>query len=302
VTAVLGEVDRATGAVRIESVAGDELAARTAGLWLSATTALSVPALEVDSDDVYALSLAFYDDADLRLIVVASEQDVPDSVVGFVLAELTALASDPASTSADIARRVRGVAVGALRHRLRAVETSVRRALDDDDVTADDYTALREYPARLAQVERLVRELPAPDDAEALGWVADEAKQSVAQLSGLIASQQYLLAHRQAVEVHRFQRLLTLIGTAVLVPGLVTAMFGANVGFHGRDSSAAFWAMLLLMLAGGTGGYTLLRSAELGIWPRLFQRVDLSPERRLLVLLLFTLLAGAAGLLVLLAA
>ncbi len=258
-----------------------------------------MPALEVDSDDVYALSLAFYDDADLRLIVVASEQDVPDSVVGFVLAELTALASDPANTSEDIARRVRRVVVDALRRRLREVETSVRRALDDDDVTAADYTALREYPARLAQVERLVRELPVPGDAEALGWVADEAKQAVAQLSGLIASQQYLLAQRQAVEVHRFQRLLTLIGTAVLVPGLVTAMFGANVGFHGRDSGAAFWAMLLLMLAGGTGGYALLRSAELGIWPRLFRRVDLSPQRRLLGLVVVTLVAGVAGLLVL---
>jgi hypothetical protein len=178
---------------------------------------------------------------------------------------------------------------------------------------------------RLAKVERLAGELPRPSwedhrprdpltfDPGAstidhlipeLPKVGDEAREAVARLSGLILSQQVVSTQKQAAEAARFQRLLTVVGTAVLVPGLVAAVFGANVGFRGRDGVQAFWAMLLFMAASGVGSYSALRSFELGAWSRLAARIQLtrikmSPMERLLVPVSFALLLAAAGLYVL---
>lgn len=71
-----------------------------------------------------------------------------------------------------------------------------------------------------------------------------------------------MLTQRQAADTQHFQRLLTLVGTAVLIPGLVAAIFGANVDIPGKGGANAFWAMLLLMVAGAVGSYALLRSLE----------------------------------------
>ncbi len=104
------------------------------------------------------------------------------------------------------------------------------------------------------------------------GDVEDEAKRAVQRLSGLISSQQVVLVQRQRLDVERFQRVVTLVGAAVLVPGLIAGIFGANVDLPGGGTSTAFWAMLLLMAAGGAGSYALLRSIELGYWAGLAQR------------------------------
>jgi len=52
------------------------------------------------------------------------------------------------------------------------------------------------------------------------------------------------------------------------VPGLVAAIFGANVGFRGRESTEAFWAMLLLMAGSGVASFALIRSLETNTWRR----------------------------------
>jgi len=95
-------------------------------------------------------------------------------------------------------------------------------------------------------------------------------------LSGLISSQSVVVAQRQAAETERYQRLLTLIGTTVLVPGLVAAVFGSNVQFPGSDTVDGFWAMLCFMVASGAGSYALLRSLERDVWARLARRLRLS--------------------------
>jgi hypothetical protein len=100
---------------------------------------------------------------------------------------------------------------------------------------------------------------------------ADDARDAVARLSGLISSQQIVLSQRQSLETARFQRVVTIVGAAVLVPGLVAAIFGANVGFQGRESSQAFWAMLLLMAGSGIGSYAVIRFLETGAWVQITQ-------------------------------
>jgi hypothetical protein len=190
----------------------------------------------------------------------------------------------------DLAKKVQNMGLWVLNHRTRETEQSVRDALDDENFSSADYAALRDYPARLARVEAAARALNdagrEAKSAEPRGGIggfglgnvvpdffrkfvneaADDARDAVARLSGLISSQQIVLSQRQALETTRFQRVVTIVGTAVLVPGLVAAIFGANVGFQGRESSQAFWAMLLLMAGSGIGSYVVIRSLETGAW------------------------------------
>ena len=62
------------------------------------------------------------------------------------------------------------------------------------------------------------------------------------------------------------------------MPSLIAGVFGANVGFRGRERTEGFWAMMLFMIAGGFGSYALLRAAEARVWPRLGRRLGLSPD------------------------
>jgi hypothetical protein len=291
---------------------------------LDSTAKLALPSLDIDSDTTYEFELRFYA-GEVPLVVFSGYGEVERSVVEQVIAVLADdLASEDGSPYEweEMARHAMWLDIRLVRRRIRRVEASVRDALADDHISADDYAALRDYPARLAKVERLVGELPGPTWTQerrssrdpliglssgldmswkARGELGGEAREAVARLSGLIASQQVVLASRQAAETERFQRLLTLVGTAVLVPGLVAAIFGANVGFRGRDTREAFWAMLLFMVGGGVASYALLRSLQLNVWSRIARRIGLArlagvPDvARLVLLVVIAGLAIAGG-------
>ena len=320
---------------RVFAVAMDQFGEATRDWGLVSSTRVALPTDDVDDDELFELEVAFLWDDELVIVVLSGVHAVPSASAGDVIETVArALHSERVWISegphrlfnlVDVARDVRWVVVLALQARIQIVEESVRRALSDEHVSSADYEALREYPVRLAKVERLVGRMPRPRSKDhrpndplrimgpgvidefpaAFDGVEDEAREAVARLSGLISSQQVVLTQRQAAEAERFQRLITLVGTAVLVPGLVAAVFGANVGFHGRDKVEAFWAMLLFMVAGGVASYALLRSLEMRVWSKLAERLKLgrlaalSDGVRLLSLVAAALVAFAAGLLVL---
>jgi UPF0716 family protein affecting phage T7 exclusion len=248
---------------------------------------------------------------------VISKQALPVDLLRYVIDDVAAdlrAAEDSSRGWLDLASGCDWLLIRVLRARIRAVEGSVRTALGDESISGEDYVALREYPKRLALIERLWQTLPSPKvelhrttaylspallrkDANP----AEDAREASARLSGLISSQQVVLAQRQANETARFQRLITVVGAAVLVPGLVAAVFGANVGFRGRNSVHALWALLLMMLGSAVGSYSLLRAHELGVGDKLRRSRLLgalppsSPSTRLWITASFALVCIAAG-------
>ena len=190
----------------------------------------------------------------------------------------------------NLASELKPLARWILEQRTREIEDSVRAALADDQLTDHDYKALRNYPERLAKIEKLGAIISAQEpkvvshepkstgiyaslDVEGLDFFSKhleeamaDARNAVARLSGLISTQQIVLTRRQGEATERFQRLITIVGAAVLVPGLVAAVFGANVDFPGRDSNGAFWAMLALMAGSALASYAAIRLIENGRW------------------------------------
>ncbi|MGO9972236.1 MAG: hypothetical protein ACLP01_05380 [Solirubrobacteraceae bacterium] len=253
---------------------GDPALDSSAHLWL--------PALDVDSEEVYELRVLFLIGPP-PVVVVATKEDVPNDLLALVMEQVAGdLRSREPDRWTNLASGLEWMLVRVLRRRIRSIEQSVRNALSDDVVSAGDYSALREYPALLARVERLSSQTSdptckshrrgaifVPNMARATVNPAQEARDAGAGLSGLIASQQIVLTQRQSAETERFQRVVTRVGAAVLVPGLVAAVFNANVGFAGRGTTRAFWAVVLLMLGSGLASYTLLRIHELGVWSRI---------------------------------
>lgn len=260
-----------------------------------------VPSQDLDDDQLFNVAVVVYSSARSVPVAVISEEasTLPEPVL-LDVARRVALAmideSDGGFVKTDLAREFKGMAIGMLGTRIFAIEQSVRDALDDEELTQADYRALRDYPKRLAIVESLAYTIQSPEPSwESLrprpqgmfavtvpiahpdfffkhaNEVAADAKQAVTRLSGLLASQQVVMTQRQRVEVERLQRVVTVVGAAVLVPGLVAAIFGANVSLPGQGSSKGFAAMLLLMVAGGALSYALLRSVELGLWPPAFR-------------------------------
>jgi CorA-like Mg2+ transporter protein len=229
------------------------------------TAELSIPSVDVDSETSYDLSLRFYIEGELVTVVITGGGPIPRHVLIKIASGLAfEMRRQSAGEMNNLGRDARWLVYRVLRGRVRAIEESVRRALVDEHISPEDYVALREYPERLARVERLVSTIKWPEweatgsrdpyrisfDAtpdrlyESLSEVGREAREAVARLSGLIASQSVVVAQRQAAETERFQRLLTLVGTTVLVPGLVAAVFGANVDLPGKNSLDGFYAML----------------------------------------------------------
>jgi hypothetical protein len=247
----------------------------------------------LDSDQTFGISLWFYS-GDNPLVLISGQEELPLPTLAYLLTVLasTLKAADwDRGRYLDLAGKVDYLGLWVLRQRIRQIEQSVRDALNDENFTPTDYAALREYPARLALVEEAARKLNVagtewksarPRDPYSLlnepfapnplpnliSEAAGDAREAVARLSGLISSQQIVLTQRQGAENQRFQRVVTIVGAAVLVPGLVAAIFGANVGFQGRESSGAFWAMLLLMAGSGIVSYALIRSFETASWER----------------------------------
>lgn len=284
------------------------------------TASLRVPALDIDDDALYPVSVKVLI-GPRPVMIVSGDQPLPRTVVAAVAHRwgrtLTEDVED-GETPRDTAQSVKNTALSVLRNRIFAIEQSVRDALADEEIGTRDYAALRDYPARLATVERLAAAVLDPEPSwmslhppklgpfgvampevdfffKHAGDIEGDAKQAVTRLSGLLSSQQVVVMQRQRLEVERFQRVVTLVGAAVLVPGLVAAVFGANVGFHGRDRPGAFWAMLVFMAAGGVGSYALLRSIELGVWADVAQRWPLRTLRpRMWPLTLGALAVGLA--------
>jgi hypothetical protein len=311
--------------VRMVMVSGNVAREVTAGLRSDSDVTQLVPVSDLDSRDMAHVEMHFYT-GERNVVLMRARDPLPRDVAARTLSRVGQAyreADWERSDYHDLGRDLRYLGLGAVRERTRQIEQSVRDALEDEHVSSRDYAALRSYPARLAIVEELAAKLRAeepevrsyepkgpfpvigPIQADFLfkhiDEAAEDAREAVARLSGLIASQQVVLTQRQAAETARFQRMVTIVGAAVLVPGLVAAIFGANVGFQGRNSSADFWAMLLLMAGSGIGSYALLRWLESAQWQALRQRkplsllAEMSTERQLVGLAAIAAVAIAAG-------
>ena len=284
---------------------------------------LRLPSVELDSDSVFGLSLWFLSGP--NPVVLLHGDALPRLTLDYVFAVVVSTLKKTdwdKGRYLDLAQEVENMGLWALRQRTREVEQSVRDALDDETFSSTDYAALRGYPARLARVEAAAsdlndagRESKSAEPQGSLGGLglgrvvpdffhkyvneaADDARDAVARLAGLISSQQIILSQRQALETARFQRVVTIVGAAVLVPGLVAAIFGANVGFQGRESSQAFWAMLLLMAGSGIGSYAVIRFLEAGAWAWITQHrpvSSLNAPARLSALAVVALLVLVVG-------
>jgi hypothetical protein len=314
-----------TPIARIVSLGDADVAELTADARPDSRALMRIPDFDLDSDKLYEVRVGVFIGME-SVVVLASPETLPRrlalTLIRRVAKDLLDSADGDIDAVNDVARETKDLALPILRARISEVEQSVRDALSDEQLTQSDYAALRDYPARLAIVERLASAITNPEpswsslgpkpDPGLLGispvpaldmfwkWagdVEDEAKRAVQRLSGLISSQQVVLAQRQRLDVERFQRVVTLVGAAVLVPGLIAGIFGANVDFPGRETSTAFWAMLLLMGAGGVGSYALLRSIELGYWAGLAQRrpFRMSPRARALTLGIAAFALAAGG-------
>lgn len=84
-------------------------------------------------------------------------------------------------------------------------------------------------------------------------------------MASALTTQQFVLAekHRRIAEGQRFegeklQRTGTLLASVVLVPGLVAAVYGANLPVPGRDNAQGVTAMVLFMLGGGLSTWWLI--------------------------------------------
>jgi hypothetical protein len=268
----------------------DPLYRSAEGVHRDSSLKIRVPELDLASDTVHDIRIEFFTGTS-PLILISGETTLPRTTLRFVIDVAVAAMQEVdwrEGRYPDLADRIEYLGVRILNTRIGEIERTVREALEDSDFSDDDLRVLRSYPDRLAAVESSARSLrqewPAarsamPDGGRfavmpvvpsRYGDFVDEAerdaKDAVGRLSGLISSQQIVLTQQQNQDTKRFQRLVTIVGATVLVPGLVAAVFGADVGFHGRDTTDAFWALLLLMLGSAAVTYALLRSFEAGVW------------------------------------
>jgi hypothetical protein len=319
--------DGRTGIMRF-GLGGDEAeqAAVKLGLRRDSWARLPWPSTSPEDELTFSVVIRFFF-GDGTLVLIDADQALPrptlDTIIG--AAEYALRRLDPGEGPYfEVAAEIKDGGRWVLEQRIRDIEGSVRAALDDEEFTPEDTSSLREYPQRLARVEVLAARLREGQrewesdkpktglELATIDWfdkeivaVAQNARDGVGRLSGLISSQQIVLSQRQSAETARFQRLVTIVGAAVVVPGLVAAVFGANVGFKGRGTTEAFWAMLLLMVGFGVASYALLRSFELGVWGKLARRkpmdqlVKIPPYVRLALAACAAVIALAAGALIL---
>ena len=258
------------------------------------TATLRIPSPDIDNDELFDARV--WAGSGVRpMVLIADADDLPPDVLSdLVRASAIAMAPTPPDRTFDeveeIARDIRNVEYQILDRRIRDVEQTVRDALADDHLTEEDYAALRKYPERLAKVERLAVAIRNPEpEWESLipeatdiiarinytptldmfhKWATEteaDAKQAVSRISGLVATQQVAMGQRQRLDVERLQRTVTVVGAAVLVPGMVAAVFGANLDVPGEETRRGFWAMLMLMTAGGVGSFAALKAVELRV-------------------------------------
>jgi hypothetical protein len=254
-----------------------------------------VPELDLTSDSVHDVRIEFLTGTN-PLILISGATTVSRTTLRYVVDDALGAMQEAdwrEGRYLDLAEKVEFLGVRILNTRITEIERSVREALSDPHFSEDDLVTLQTYPDRLAAVESSARSLrgkwpeaksarptsgrfpivPMPVKPNPYGKFVDEAEQdakdAVGRLSGLISSQQIVLTQRSVQETARFQRVVTIVGATILVPSLVASVFGANVEFHGRDTTSAFWAMLLVMGGGAVVTYSLVRSLEIGAWGRL---------------------------------
>lgn len=290
-----------------------------------------VPELDLTSDSVQDVRIEFFTGTN-PLILISGATTVSRATLRYVVDDALGAMQEAdwrEGRYLDLAEEVEFLGVRILNTRITEIERSVREALSDPHFSEDDLVTLQTYPDRLAAAESSARSLRGkwPEAKSAMhtsgrfpivpmsvrpnpyGKFLDEAEQdakdAVGRLSGLISSQQIVLTQRSVQETAQFQRVVTIVGATILVPSLVASVFGANVGFHGRDTSSAFWAMLLVMGGGAVVTYALVRSFEIGAWRRLRSSrlgkwiASGSPVARLVILGVLGIGLVAVGVLVL---
>ncbi len=250
------------------------------------TADVRIPDPDIDSKAIYDFEVSFFVGPGVLILIGGQGSISREALDFFALACVRAIRKIDFDSRPyyELGREVKDVGLDVLSERTGTIEATVRDALSDEEFSQTDLIALRNYPERLAKVESAAESLreeePTWESAEPPSryprisavdvdfshkWAGDrarEARAATGRLATLISSQQIVLTQRQAHETARFQRTVTIVGAAVLVPGLVAAIFGANVGFHGRDTSSAFWAMLLFMVGSAATTYALVRSLE----------------------------------------
>jgi hypothetical protein len=109
--------------------------------------------------------------------------------------------------------------------------------------------------AELAHLPQHVRETIPGDKTmgshvrNVLVAIADEIPERMMAAQMLRQYNESKEAENERKKAEEFRDVITLVGTAVLVPGLVASVFGANVAFRSLNTGHGLTALLLMMLA-----------------------------------------------------
>jgi hypothetical protein len=106
------------------------------------------------------------------------------------------------------------------------------------------------------------------DSDTLLREVREDLRNSLALVAATAATRQLELQQLQQEGNATFQRVVTVLGAAVLVPGLIATMFGANTGLPGRDEWIGTGIMLGLMAISAASVLMLLNWLESISGPR----------------------------------
>lgn len=112
---------------------------------------LVLPSPDVDSVGTFELTVHFTSGRPVRVVVVSEEPTLPTDLVEAIVTYI----DDDAENPYVFGEGCTQLPAHILRRRIREIEQSVRAALTDDAVSEQDYAAMRKYPDRLANIERL---------------------------------------------------------------------------------------------------------------------------------------------------
>lgn len=167
---------------------------------------------------------------------------------------------DPKRLRADFHELFR---LGVRAEQLERELTRLIARFDDREVNS----STGQVKARFAEPLQAVRSLQTD-----LRLAGDGVASIVASQQFAVAQQQQEVAEAQRVSVERFQRRVTIVGSAVLIPALVASVYGANVELPGEEAPQGLAAMLFFMAGLGVGtwwGISTLEepAARLTAWP-----------------------------------
>lgn len=113
----------------------------------------------------------------------------------------------------------------------------------------------------VSEATELSRAMVAEALATARAFRSD-LRQRIDCIASMVATQQFALADEQQSKTDKFHRRATVVGSAVLVPALVAAVFGANVALPGEKEEGGLAAMIFLMVALGAGTWWGISSLD----------------------------------------